>query len=82
MRIYISGPIGDRENITRTKDRFDNVARELFKEGHHAIVPTDISHWDLDWATYIQIAFDTLKSGQVDAVYMLSGWETSKGATR
>lgn len=80
MKIYISGPIGG-QNITRTIDRFENVARELKMEGHSVVVPTDVSHWRLSWSTYIQMAFDILKSGDIDQVYMLSGWQESKGAT-
>lgn len=79
MNIYISGPISGQDK-RRTRDRFNNAARVITEAGHNAINPIDISEWGLDWSTYMQIAFDVLKSGMVDAVYMLSGWQESNGA--
>ena len=80
MNIYISGPISGQDK-QRARDRFCNAARIIEEAGHNAINPIDISEWGLDWSTYMQIAFDVLKSGDVDSVYMLSGWEESNGAS-
>ena len=80
MRIYISGPISGQDRI-RTVDRFNNTARIIEEAGHRAIIPINIAGWGLEWSTYMQIAFDVLQSGEVDMVYMLSGWEESTGAS-
>lgn len=80
MKIYISGPISGQDRI-RTMDRFYNTARIIQEAGHKAINPIDIADWGLDWSTYMQIAFDILQSGEIDVVYMLSGWEESTGAS-
>lgn len=80
MRIYISGPISGQDRI-RTVDRFNNTARIIEEAGHRAINPINIAGWGLEWSTYMQIAFDVLKSGDVDVVYMLSGWQESNGAS-
>lgn len=80
MNIYISGPISGQDKV-RTRDRFRNTERIITAAGHKAINPIDIAEWGLDWSTYMQIAFDVLKSGDVDVVYMLSGWQDSDGAS-
>ena len=79
MRIYISGPISGKDK-RRTLDRFRNAADVIAAAGHTPVSPTQISGWGLSWSTYMQIAFDVLKSGDIDAVYMLSGWQDSHGA--
>ena len=79
MRIYISGPISGQDK-RRTLDRFRNAADAIAAAGHTPVSPTQISGWGLRWSTYMQIAIDVLKSGDIDAVYMLCGWRDSFGA--
>lgn len=80
MNIYISGPITGK---TRPEliSSFGVMADRIRDAGHNPIDPTDTSHWGLGWKTYMQIAIEILTSGEIDAVYMLRGWEDSTGAS-
>lgn len=77
MKIYISGPITGKPDA---KNNFDRVADVIRIAGHTPINPVDVSGWELDWLTCLQIAFAVLSSGQIGAVYMLRGWQGSHGA--
>lgn len=80
MKIYISGPIS---NVSSGMSfwAFHDAADIIRRGGHSAVNPRTISYWELSWKTYMQIAFDILNSGEIDAVYMLEGWQDSRGAT-
>lgn len=79
MRIYISGPITGR--TPEEVHAAFGLAAEMYRaEGFTAINPADISGWGLSWTTYMHIAREILISGEIDAVYMLEGWEGSRGA--
>lgn len=80
MRVYISGPISG-ELPNKSFWAFYNARQKLDRLGCDVVNPRMISHWGLSWQTYMQIAFDILNSGEIDAVYMLDGWEKSRGAT-
>lgn len=78
MRIYISGPI---TNVLDFKEKFDKAEKHL-KELHPnaeiinptmVVLPESCTHED-----YMRIDFMLLDLA--DAIYMLEGWEMSKGA--
>ena len=79
MNIYISGPITGR-TPEEVQAAFGTAAEMMRAEGFTAINPADISGWGLSWTTYMHIAREILISGEIDAVYMLEGWEGSRGA--
>ena len=79
MKIYISGPISGRPE-KEVQARFGQVAQNVINAGHEPINPANISHWKLTWETYMQIAGEILKSGEIGAICMMDGWTNSKGA--
>lgn len=78
MRIYISGPI---TNVVDFKEKFSRAETKLKKEHANAeiinptmiVLPESCTHED-----YMRIDFMLLDLA--DAIYMLDGWELSKGA--
>lgn len=81
MRIYISGPISGREPEDY-KAQFGRAAEIIRGTGNEAINPAECSDWGLSWDGYMKIARAILGSGEVDAIYMLRGWNESPGAAR
>lgn len=79
MKIYISGKVSG-EPLDEVIDRFNEAEYIIWRAGHEAVNPTDISHWGFQWDTYMQIARDIILSGDIDVVYMLEGWQQSNGA--
>lgn len=79
MRIYISGPITGKEKY---REEFGKAAELIRENGHEAINLAECSEWGLSWDGYMQIAKAVLNSGEVDAIYMLRGWDKSAGAAR
>jgi len=77
MKVYISG------KITGTSDylaRFGEAEARLMQKGYTVINPArvlDALPKDTTWQGYMSVALAMLT--QADAVYILSGWETSKG---
>lgn len=82
MRIYISGPISGMPDLNR--EAFANAATYLRARGNDVVSPHEIiSHeraereaWE--WADYMREDIKALMT--CDAIYMLDGWERSKGA--
>lgn len=78
MRIYISGAI---TNIANFKTNFDEAERKLKKEHPNAevinptmiVLPESCTHED-----YMRLDFMLLDLA--DSIYMLKGWDKSKGA--
>lgn len=78
MRIYISGPV---TNIQHFKIHFDAAEKELKEKYPNAeiinptmiVLPESCTHDD-----YMKIDFMLLDLA--DAIYMMRGWENSKGA--
>lgn len=77
MKVYISG------KITGTSDylkRFARAEAMLIAKGYTVINPArtlDVLPKDTTWQGYLSVSLAMLV--QADAVYILSGWETSKG---
>ena len=77
MRIYISGP------ITNTPDYISNfsvVEQKLKSEYPNAeiINPTVLDKLPLEYDEYMKL--DLMLLDMCDAIYMMNGWEKSKGA--
>lgn len=75
MKIFISGKITGNPNY---KEHFDKAEEELRQLGNIPINPT-ILPLGLSDTDYMKIGLSMLET--CDAVYMLSNWENSKGAT-
>ena len=78
MKIYISGPITGQDPLD-TERKFARAACIINRAGHIAVNPTDLPQ-GFTWETYMQIAGAIISSGELDAIYMMSGWKRSRGA--
>lgn len=76
-KIYISGPIA-RFNIEERKTAFLRVQHQLESLGHEPVNPfdngvPDEEHWRVHMRADIAMLLDC------DAIFMMPGWELSKG---
>ena len=78
-KMYISGPISDIDKLLAF-ERFREASEVVKLAGWTPINPMAMESYELTWTTYMRIASAILKSGEIDAVYMLRGWRTSRGA--
>lgn len=80
MNVYISGAITGREPKDY-KGRFGRAAEIVRDTGNNAINPAE---WESGhtWDEYMNKAKSIIESGVVDMIYMLDGWEKSRGASR
>ena len=78
MKIYISGKISGTD-ITETRKRFAAVAKAMKRLGVEPVNPLEngLSEHDTWKAHMLKDIADLL---QCKAIYMLQGWEESKGA--
>lgn len=77
MRIYISGPIAHYDIIER-KARFERAEEAILASGNIAVNPFENGvPDDADWRDHMKADIKMLL--ECDAVYMLEGWEGSKG---
>ena len=81
MRVYISGPITGRKP-EQYRAEFGRAAEIIRGTGHDAINPAECDAWGLSWDGYMKVARSIIDSGEVDAIYMLRGWDKSPGASR
>jgi len=88
-RVYIAGPISaptHEEMILNTK-RFDETEAMLREQGYETLNPVRQVGHDVraegfkmkPWHTYLREDIRLLSSA--DAIYMMRGWQESKGAT-
>ncbi|HCM1844671.1 TPA: DUF4406 domain-containing protein [Salmonella enterica subsp. diarizonae serovar 16:z10:e,n,x,z15] len=75
MKIYIAGPMSGLPNFNR--DRFNEVSRLVVESGNTplnpAILPDGLPERD-----YMAVGIAMLQCA--DAIYLIEGWEKSKGA--
>lgn len=77
-KIYISGKITGIENEAR--DRFARAERMLSEMGFDVVNPMTINHdHDKSWFSYMRE--DVKAMCCCDAIFMLSNWQDSRGAT-
>ena len=77
-KVYISGPITGLVN-DKYKDKFREADKKLHEEGHYAIDPSVFGKpGQRSWDYYMRVAIPELC--KCDTIYMLEGWEQSKGA--
>ena len=79
MRVYISGPITGHDDY---KKRFAEAEKQLAAAGYDVTNPVRATeHFnDLTYEQLMQI--DIVLLDFCDAIYMLPGWQQSKGANR
>ena len=79
MRIYISGPI---TNVLDYKEKFARAEQNLKVKYPDAeiINPTVLDKLPLTYDEYMELDLRLL--GMCEGIYMLKGWEDSKGANR
>ena len=78
MKIYISGKISGT-NLTETRKRFASVAKAMKRIGVEPVNPFEngLTEHDTWKAHMLKDIADLL---QCKAIYMLQGWQESKGA--
>lgn len=79
MRIYISGPI---TNVIDYKEKFARAEQKLKAKYPDAeiINPTVLDKLPLTYDEYMELDLRLL--GMCEGIYMMEGWEDSKGANR
>lgn len=80
MRVYISGAMTGVPGYERA---FAKAEEELRAKGHDAVNPArlaDIVHTDMSSEEWLSVDLALLRV--CDAIYMLKGWQDSRGANR
>jgi len=79
MKIYISGSIS-AQPLEEARERFREAQQILEAEGHTTVCPFDnCLPRQASWEKHL--AIDIIMLLGCDAIYMLQGWEISRGAT-
>ena len=78
-RIYISGPM---TGVVDCRGKFDFAENRLVEKGYKVINPAYVDDVmpNAEYEEYMEV--DMLLLSTCDAIYMLKGWENSRGANR
>ena len=78
-KVYISGPISGYDHAER-KEAFASAANRFRRQGYYVVNPMEIQlPKEASWSDYMRTDIRALMD--CDIIYMLSGWEKSRGAT-
>jgi hypothetical protein len=78
MKIYISGAITNNPNAKEQFDKAKQTLLELNKK-YYPISPMDLPHYhDQKWSSYMREDIKAMMDCQ--GIYLIEGWEKSKGA--
>ena len=80
MRVYISGPI---TGVPDYMDKFAEAEKELKEKSYTVVNPAKINYGmpeDMTYEEYMEIDIRLIEL--CDAIYMIRGWEMSRGANR
>ena len=76
MTVYISGPITD---VPDYKEKFGLIEASLKLEGYETVNPSNVNLGEnATWEEYMR--HDIKLLCDCDAVFMMKGWQRSKGA--
>ena len=78
-KVYISGQISGLP-IEEVKEKFSSVEAQLIAQGYEVVNPLKNGlPWNAPWE--LHIAMDILLLMGCDTIYLLTGWDNSRGAT-
>lgn len=78
MRVYLSGPI---TGVADYMQRFDKAERKLLDAGYTVVNPAMVNSMlpeDTTYNEYMMMSFCMMD--MCDAIYMMDGWQDSRGA--
>lgn len=76
MKVYLAGPMTGYPE--KNYPAFMRMAKRLRKRGHKVINPAELNGPEVSWEAAMHVNLAALQS--CEAVYVLPGWERSKGA--